>query len=425
MAATATLTQEQQQVASLQAAMDKSFAESKKDNQMLSIDAITKAVPTTDPSTINTDNITPENKAYVEGIVNAIMAENLSDPDTQFGLTELMGQFHSEELEKAVFESEKLNGRMLEYASHADGGELLEKLTECDQVMNNLHPKNNGLEKQWWHFIPFIIKPMRKYMLLVQSQQDVLEGFKTAIQDGIKARQDDVRILKRDKTELKKLALMLESSIQAAMYLDESLTYAAVNETDEKRKIFIQTEMVYTLRKTIEGLQEQLIVVNQGQMAMEQIIRLLDILCNSAKRTMNVAMLALQIAMVIAAVLSGAKDLINKTNHLKSTANDFLKSNADSLDQVTDEVIELDTSSTLEIEVVEAVFNSIHNNADRTVQARLDNLDNVRERINKYDSINNRAKQTVQSMDRGNQTANSLNEKLGLKGLPSSITVTA
>lgn len=425
MAATATMIKEQQQVSALQAAMDKSFAESDRDNQMLSVESITAAVPTTDPKSINTDDITPENKEYVEGIVNAIMAENLSDPDTQLGLTELMGQFHSQELEKAVFESEKLNGRMLEYAGHADGGELLNKLTECDQVMNNLHPKNNGLKNKWWHYIPFVMKPMRKYMLLVQSQQDVLQGFKDAIQDGIKERQNDVKILKRDKTELKKLALMLEGSIQAAMYLDESLTYAAENETDEKRKVFIQSEMVYTLRKTIEGLQEQLIVVNQGQMAMEQIIRLLDILCNSAKRTMNVAMLALQIAMVIAAVLSGAKDLINKTNHLKQTANDFLASNAESLDQVTDEVIELDTSSTLEMDIVEKVFDSIHNNADRTVQARLDNLDNVRQRIDKYDSINKRAKETVASMDKGNQAANSLNEKLGVKGLPSSIAVTA
>ncbi|MFY0656304.1 MAG: toxic anion resistance protein [Neptunomonas phycophila] len=425
MAAQATMTKEQEQVSALQAAMDKSFADADRDNQMLTVESITKAVPTTDPKSINTDNISPENKQYVDGIVSAIMSENLTDPDTQLGLTELMSQFHSQELEKAVFESEKLNGRMLEYAGHADGGELLDKLTECDQVMNNLHPKNNGLKNKWWHYIPFVMKPMRKYMLLVQSQKDVLEGFKSAIEEGIKERQNDVRILKRDKTDLKKLALMLESSIEAAMYLDESLSHAAVNETDEKKKVFIQSEMVYTLRKTIEGLQEQLIVVNQGQMAMEQIIRLLDILCNSAKRTMNVAMLALKIAMVIAAVLSGAKDLINKTNHLKQTANNFLDDNRESLDQVTDQVIELDTSSTLEMDVVERVFDSIHNNANRTVQARLDNLDNVRDRINQYDSINKRAKETVESMDKGNQAANNLNDKLGLKGLPSSIAVTA
>lgn len=422
---TITETADKQQLADLQATIQRSFHQSERDNAMLDIGNITKAVPTTDPKSITTSNISPENKQYVDSIVNAIMTENLSDPDKQLGLTELMSQFHSKELEKAVFESEKLNGRMMEYAKHVDGGELLDKLAECDQVMNNLHPKNHNLKRNWLHIFPWVMKPLRKYHMMVQNQQDVLTSFKDAINDGITERQRDISILKRDKAELKKLAMLLENSIQAAMYLDESLSYAAVNENDEKRKVFVQTEMVYTLRKTIEGLQEQLVVVNQGQLAMEQIIRLLDILCSSAKRTLNVAMLALQIAMVIAAVLSGATDLIAKVNHLKGTANDFLSDNADRLNQVTDQVIDLDTSSTLDMSIVEKVFDSIHNNADRTVQARIDNLDNVRVRIEQYDAINQRAKDTVANMDKGNQVASSINQKLGLDGLPESVAVTA
>lgn len=422
MAASAT-TAQKQEIAGLQNMINKSFEESNSERQMLSMDAITKAVPTTDPHSIETANISDENKAYVENIVDSIMQQDFTNPEVQQGLNELMEQFHSQELEKAVYKSEKLNERMLKMAGTADGGVLLEKLTECDQVMNNLHPKNNSLKSKWWHYIPFIMKPMRKYLMMVQTQQEVLQGFKTAINDGIAERKRDMAILKNDKVELKKLALILENSIQAAMYLDERLTIAAANTEDEKQRVFMETELIYTLRKTIEALQEQLIVVNQGQMAMEQIIRLLDILCSSAKRTMNVAMLALQISMVIASVLAGAKDLIEKTNQMKKTANDFLAHNAEQLTIVTDQVIELDTSSTLDMSVVEQVFDSIHSNVERSTQSRLDNLSVVRDRINQYDTINKKSKEFVERMDRGNQAAQNLTEQLGANALPDSVAV--
>mgnify|MGYP001577427566 CR=1 FL=1 len=424
MTATATMEQKKE-ILGMQSNLEKSLAATEQENQMMSMDAITAAVPTKDPATINTDNITPENKAYVDNIVNGILSQDFANPRTQEDLKEVMEGFQNGQLEQAVYQSEKLNDRMLTMSQTADGGALLDKLTECDQVMNNLHPSNNNTKTKWWHYIPFVMKPMRKYMMLCQTQQDVLQGFKKAIDDGIAERKMDMKILKNDKVVLKQLAIGLENSIQAAMYLDERLTITAANEQDEETRIFLETELVYTLRKTIEALQEQLIVVNQGQMAMEQIIRLLDILCSSAKRTMNVAMLALQISMVIASVLAGAKDLIDKTNKLKGTANDFLAHNAGDLTKVTDAVIDLDTSSTLDMSTVETVFDSIKNNSERSTQARLDNLSVVRERINKYDNINAESKKFVEKLDRGNKAAAGLQDQLGTQALPEAVQVIA
>lgn len=424
MALTATK-QDENQVLGMQSNLEASLAATEQENKMMSMAEITKAVPTKDPMEITTDNISPENKAYVDNIVTNLMGENFADPRTQEDMKELMEGFQGQQLTSAVYQSEKLNERMLTMSQTADGGPLLEKLTECDQVMNNLHPSNNNTKTKWWHYIPFVMKPMRKYMMLCQTQQDVLQGFKKAIDEGIAERKRDMKILKNDKVVLKDLAINLERSIEASMYLDEKLTITAANEPDEDKRVFLETELVYTLRKTIEALQEQLIVVNQGQMAMEQIIRLLDILCSSAKRTMNVAMLALQISMVIASVLAGAKDLIEKTNKLKGTANDFLAHNAGDLTKVTDEVIALDTSSTLDMKTVEVVFDSIKSNSARSTQARLDNLGAVRERITQYDNINNDSKKFIEKMDRGNQAASSLQDKLGTQSLPEQVQVTA
>ena len=424
MSLTAT-TEQKSEIAGMQQNLEKSLAATASENKMMSMAEITKAVPTKDPMDINTDNISPESRLYVEGVVSSLMCENFADPQTQEDMKGLMEGFQGGQLSQAVYQSEKLNERMLTMSRTADGGELLDKLTECDQVMNNLHPSNNNTKTKWWHYIPFVMKPMRKYMMLCQTQQDVLQGFKKAIDDGIADRKRDMKILKHDKVILKDLAINLATSIEASMYLDEQLSITAANETDEDKRIFVETELVYTLRKTIEALQEQLIVVNQGQMAMEQIIRLLDILCSSAKRTMNVAMLALQISMVIASVLAGAKDLIEKTNKLKGTANDFLAHNANDLTKVTDEVIALDTSSTLDMSTVELVFDSIKSNTARSTQARLDNLSAVRERITQYDNINNESKKFIDKLDRGNQAASSMQSKLGTANLPEQIQIHA
>lgn len=396
--------------------------------QQLNPGNISKDLKLSNPSEIDATNSTPEETQYVDGVITDLLQRDFSDPQTQVNVRASMDRFQENTLKEAQFTSEKLQEPMMKIAGTIEGNKLIDSLTDLDLKMKNLHPKSHDLEGNWLQKLIATIlkgyKPARKYFMMLQNQQSVLGSMKETVEDGIKEREKDGRILEHDKVKLTQCARKLESAIRVGLLLDEKMEYSIEREiTDENHKQFMQSEVLFTLRQTVRALQEQLAVTNQGITAMELLLRLNRETINSGRRTLNVSMHALSIAGVLASVMAGMKDFNEKITAMKQTANDFIAYNGDLLEQTAQEVGEISRSTTLDITVLETAFDKMHNAYENEVQLRIGALGNMKTEMGQLSTMNEKSKEQIARMEKGRNAAGAVSEQLNLSSLPDSVAV--
>lgn len=390
--------------------------------------AINKDLGLTDPMNMNVKDAKPEETAYVDGVVDQLFNRDFSDPAIQVAVRESMARFQSSALQDAQFKSEKLQQPMMKVAGTIEGNKLMDALTDLDIKMKGLHPKSHDLNGNWLQKLIATIlpafRPVRKYFMMLQNQQTVLDGMRTTVLEGIDEREKDGRILQNDKLELSKCAFSLEKAIRVGLLLDEKMEYNIErNITDAAQKQFMQSEVLFTLRQTVRALQEQLAVTNQGITAMELLLRLNRETINSGKRTLNVAMHALSIAGVLATVMAGMREFNEKITAMKQTANDFIAYNGDLLQETATEVGEISRSTTLDIGVLEAAFDKIHTAYENEINLRVGALGTMKQEMNQLTAMNSKSKEQIERMEKGRNASGAISEQLDLSSLPESVKV--
>lgn len=396
--------------------------------QTLSPANISKDLNLTDANSITASDAKPEETKYVDDVISNLMSRDFSDPEVQAAVQNSMSRFQEKALTEAAFTSEKLQQPMMKIAGTIEGNKLIDALTDLDIKMKGLHPKSHDLEGNWIQRIIATIlpafKPVRKYFMMLQNQQSVLQNMRETVEEGIKEREKDGRILSHDKLSLAKCAHALESAIRIGMLLDEKMEYTIERElTDEKQVQFMKSEVLFTLRQTVRALQEQLAVTNQGIMSMELLLRLNRETINSGKRTLNVSMHALSIAGTLASVMAGMREFNEKIQAMKQTANDFIAYNGELLEQTAQEVGEISRSTTLDINVLETAFDKIHTAYENEVQLRVDALGGMKTEMNQLNDMNNRSKEQIARMEKGRNASEAISEQLNLSSLPSDVAV--
>jgi len=382
----------------------------------------------TDPSDISASDATDDECTYVSNIIDNLLNRDFSDPAVQVNTRDSMAQFQNNALSEASFTSEKLQGPMMKIAGTVEGNKLLDSLTDLDIKMRGMHPSQHNLEGNWLQKLIATIlpmfKPVRKYFMMLQSQQSVLGSMKDMVESGIVEREKDGRILEMDKLSLTKCALKLDQAIRIGKLLDERMEYSIERDiSDPKEKQFMQSEVLFTLRQTVRALHEQLAVTNQGIMAMELLLRLNRETINSGRRTLNVSMHALSIAGVLATVMAGMREFNAKISAMKETANDFIAYNGEMLEQTTVEVGEISRSSTLDISVLETAFDKIHTAYDNEIGLRVSALSTMKEEMTRLDSMNTKSAELITEMERGRNATGAMNDQLALSDLPDSVKV--
>lgn len=390
--------------------------------------AINSDLGLTDPSSVTADKATPEQKQYVDSVISTVFSRDFSDPQIQVDTRTAMERFQSKALEEAAFTSEKLQQPMMKIAGTVEGNKLMDSLTDLDIKMRGLHPKNHDLEGNWiQRLIASLLpafKPVRKYFMMLQNQQSVLNSMRQMVNDGIAEREKDGRILEHDKLSLTKCAFKLEQAIQIGALMDEKMEYAIERQiTDEKHKQFLQSEVLFTLRQTVRALQEQLAVTNQGIMAMELLLRLNRETINSGRRTLNVAMHALSIAGVLATVMAGMREFNAKITAMKQTANDFIAYNGDLLQQTATEVGEISRSTTLDINVLETAFDKIHEAYENEISLRVGALTTMKDEMGRLNTMNDKSKEQISRMEKGRNASSAIVDQLSLAELPEAVAV--
>jgi len=292
-----------------------------------------------------------------------------------------------------------------------DGGPVAKALVELKINVEALDPVKFDFEPGWlsrtFGFLPFIGKPIKRYFTRYESSETVLDAIMNSLKNGRETLRRDNITLGDDQRAMRELTFRLEKSIAFARLIDERL--AARVDTDlpaeSPKGKFLREELIFPLRQRIQDLQQQLVVNQQGILAMEIIIRNNKELMRGVDRCINVTMSALQVAVTVALALANQKIVLDKIQMINETTDNLIGNTAKMLKEQGAQIHKQAAGTMLDMDNLKQAFADIDAALKDISQYRQQALPQMAKQIIELDNLAVKQEASISQMERGNAQA--------------------
>lgn len=294
-----------------------------------------------------------------------------------------------------------------------DGGEVANALVDLKLKVEELDPAQFNFQPGWFSrvlgFLPFIGQPIKRYFTRYESADTVLYAIKASLEKGQQQLQRDNITLRDDQAAMHDITQRLEKAIQLGQLIDQKLETKLERETsagDPKHK-FIQEEILFPLRQRIQDLQQQMVVNQQGFLAIEMIIRNNKELVRGVTRALNVTMSALQVAVTLALALANQRIVLEKVQSVNETTNSLIAGTAKRLKEQGAEIHKQAASTQLDIGVLKEAFTDIRAALDDVSKFRQEALPKMAQTIIELNDMTLAQGKSIQDLEDGNKVSQS------------------
>lgn len=294
-----------------------------------------------------------------------------------------------------------------------DGGEVANALVDLKLKVEELDPAQFNFSPGWFTrtlgFLPFIGQPIKRYFTRYESADTVLHAIKASLEKGQQQLQRDNITLRDDQAVMNDLTKRLEKAVQLGQLIDLKLEAKLERETSagDQRHKFIQEEILFPLRQRIQDLQQQMVVNQQGFLAIEMIIRNNKELIRGVTRALNVTMSALQVAVTLALALANQKIVLDKVQSVNETTNNLIAGTAKRLKEQGAEIHKQAASTQLDLAVLKEAFTDIRAALDDVSKFRQEALPKMAQTIIELNEMTVTQGKAIQDLEDGNKVSKS------------------
>jgi uncharacterized protein YaaN involved in tellurite resistance len=206
---------------------------------------------------------------------------------------------------------------------------------------------------------------------------------------------------------MRDLTVRLEKSIAYARLIDERLSARVETDlpADSPKCKFLQEELIFPLRQRIQDLQQQLVVNQQGILAMEIVVRNNKELMRGVDRCINVTVSALQVAVTVALALANQKIVLDKIRMVNETTDNLIGSTAKMLKEQGAQIHKQAAGTMLDMDNLKQAFADIDAALKDISQYRQQALPQMAKQILELDDLAAKQEQAISQMERGNAHA--------------------
>jgi len=272
-----------------------------------------------------------------------------------------------------------------------------EHLTNMKNEVQGIAPNNFNLDPNpivaIWQKITGS-SAVQNYVTKFQTTGDVIKSIDNKLESGSMLLQEDNINFKEDRKRYKGIISILKDKVENMLLADEQVNTKIESTTDEDKKKFLQTEIAFPLKQQIMDLQQIMVVTQQGETALNILIKNNEELIKSVARVQTVTLTALNIGATIAIGLANQKRVLETTQNINTMTDDILSSNASLLKEQGASIAKQASSTMLNIDKLQ-----------KTIQDSLDALEEAeRYKVN-----------SLEGMDRSINLLNSMNSEVDIK----------
>jgi uncharacterized protein YaaN involved in tellurite resistance len=292
-----------------------------------------------------------------------------------------------------------------------DGGPVAKALVELKINVEALDPVKFDFQPGWlsrtFGFLPFIGKPIKRYFTRYESSETVLDAIMNSLKNGRETLRRDNITLGDDQRAMRELTFRLEKSIAFARLIDERLAARVDTDlpADSPKVKFLREELIFPLRQRIQDLQQQLVVNQQGILAMEIIIRNNKELMRGVNRCINVTVNALQVAVTVALALANQRIVLDKIRMINETTDNLIGNTAKMLKEQGAQIHKQAAGTMLDMDNLKQAFADIDAALQDISQYRQQALPQMAKQIVELDNLAARQEASISQMERGNAQA--------------------
>jgi uncharacterized protein YaaN involved in tellurite resistance len=345
-------------------------------------------------------------------LVERLFAIDPADPKTvdeaKFAVEDMGMSLQHEAAQKSAMLRTPINA----LARRGDeGGPVAKALVELKINVEALDPVKFDFEPGWlsrtFGFLPFIGKPIKRYFTRYESSETVLDAIMNSLKNGRETLRRDNITLGDDQRAMRELTFRLEKSIAFARLIDERLAARVDTDlpADSPKVKFLREELIFPLRQRIQDLQQQLVVNQQGILAMEIIIRNNKELMRGVNRCINVTVNALQVAVTVALALANQRIVLEKIQMINETTDNLIGNTAKMLKEQGAQIHKQAAGTMLDMDNLKQAFADIDAALQDISQYRQQALPQMAKQIIELDNLAARQEASISQMERGNAQA--------------------
>jgi uncharacterized protein YaaN involved in tellurite resistance len=292
-----------------------------------------------------------------------------------------------------------------------DGGPVANALVELKINVEELDPMKVDFEPGWFSrtlgFLPFVGKPVKRYFSKYENAETVLDAIMNSLKGGRETLKRDNITLADDQSALRDLTFRLEKTIALARLIDQRLSDKLATEVpaEDPKVKFIQEELLFPLRQRIQDLQQQLIVNQQGVLAIEIIIRNNKELVRGVDRCLNVTVNALQVAVTVALALANQKIVLKKIQLVNETTDNLISGTAKMLREQGAEIHKQAAGTMLSMDNLKVAFQDINAALADIATYRQQALPQMAQQILELNDLSRKQEAAIEKMEQGNTQA--------------------
>jgi uncharacterized protein YaaN involved in tellurite resistance len=305
------------------------------------------------------------------------------------------------------------------YEGATEGGSVANALVDLKVKVEELDPGQYDFESGWATRavgrLPFVGTPLKRYFSRYEASSTQLDAIVRSLRNGKEQLSRDNITLSDDQKAMRMLAEKLQKAVQLGQLIDAKLATKVERELtvgDPKRAV-IENEWLFPLRQRIQDLQQQLVVNQQGIMAMDLIIRNNVELMRGVDRATNVTVSALQVAVTLALALANQQVTLEKVMAVNETTDKLIGQTAQTLRIQGAEIHKLASGTSLNIETLKTAFTDIRAALDDVSRFRQEALPKMAQAIVELDKLSDEAGRTIENMDNARKIAGVIDSQLG------------
>jgi len=334
--------------------------------------------------------------------------ERLDDKVTEFVDIVLGAEIHSESFEdrvtaihnlgtKEIRASASVSNRMLDRPVRAMEGGLFDErspisrsLIDLRNTVEELDPSRQGdllSPRKILGMIPFGSR-LRDYFMKYQSSQGHINAIINALYKGQDELRKDNATIEQEKVNLWHLMMKLQQYVYVGKQIDAALETRVtdIEVRDPQKARVVKEEMIFYVRQKVQDLLTQLAVNIQGYMALDMIRKNNLELIKGVDRATTTTVSALRTAVMVAQALANQKLVLDQISALNTTTSNLIESTSVLLKKQSAEIHEQASSSTVNIEQLQAAFGNIYETLDMISEYKIEALDTMRQTVSTLSS---------------------------------------
>jgi uncharacterized protein YaaN involved in tellurite resistance len=305
------------------------------------------------------------------------------------------------------------------YEGATDGGSVANALVDLRMKVEELDPGQYDFEPGWatraLGRLPFVGTPIKRYFSRYEASNTQLDAIVRSLRNGKEQLSRDNITLTDDQKAMRVLSEKLQKAVQLGQLIDAKLATKVERELtpEDPKRAVIENEWLFPLRQRIQDLQQQLIVNQQGMMAIDLIIRNNVELMRGVDRATNVTVSALQVAVTLALALANQRVTLEKVLAVNETTDKLIGQTAQTLRTQGAEIHKMASGTSLNIETLKQAFADIKAALDDVSRFRQDALPKMAGAILELDKLSEEAGRTIENMNSARQIAGVIDAQLG------------